>query len=340
MQKLYSLLFLSILWVNSFCNNLNPIISYEKVQDGALIKTTSGLMKLRVINDKIIQVIVSPQQKIKNTPNLSEVENLPVFSSFKVSEDKEDLILSTSLITARVSKNDSRVRFFDHQGKLILAECENGKMITENFLPSDSAYMVQQSFDSPADEAIYGLGQYQYDVMNWKNSYMRMQQQNTAIAMPVIVSNKGYGIFWNNYSLTEFNPELNEIVLSGLDNNNFNAAYKPEETGEFTFVLRKDDWNPVELTLNDSVIYSHHAGVSYPTRVCKAQLAEGRTYILKVKNLDMPVNPTISSEYLRPAGGREGETGLKGEYFDNMNLTGAPAFVRIDSVIDFNWGDG
>jgi len=36
---------------------------------------------------------------------------------------------------------------------------------------------------------------------------MKMKQQNTAIASPVIVSNKGYGLFWDNYSYTEFNPE-------------------------------------------------------------------------------------------------------------------------------------
>jgi len=31
--------------------------------------------------------------------------------------------------------------------------------------------------------------------------------------------------------------------------------------------------------------------------------------------------------------------GLKGEYFPNMKLEGAPSFVRIDSVIDFDWGE-
>ena len=36
----------------------------------------------------------------------------------------------------------------------------------------------------------------------------------------------------------------------------------------------------------------------------------------------------------------DGETGLKGEYFSNENLEGAPVLVRTDPLIDFKWGDG
>ena len=323
---------------SSYCINANKITGYNKVQDGVLLNTTNGLTKLRVINDKIIQVIVSPHKSIKNTPNLSEVENLPVFSAFKVSEDKNDIIILTKQLTVRVSKNNSRISYFDHQGKLILAETTNGKLITANYQPKDSAYIVQQSFDSPKDEAIYGLGQYQYDMINWKNAHMVMQQKNTAIAMPVIVSNKGYGIFWNNYSLTEYNPEMNSLELKSLNTNNLEASYIASETGDYTLVLVKDDWHPIQMTLNDSLIYEHLAGVSYTTRVCKVHLLAGKTYTIGIKNMDKPINPTISSNYLRPAGGKEGETGLRGEYFDNSNLKGTPAFVRVDSVINFDWG--
>ena len=31
---------------------------------------------------------------------------------------------------------------------------------------------------------------------------------------------------------------------------------------------------------------------------------------------------------------------MKGEYFDNMNLTGKPVFTRIDSIVNFNFGTG
>ncbi len=38
-------------------------------------------------------------------------------------------------------------------------------------------------------------------------------------------------------------------------------------------------------------------------------------------------------------GGAVQAQGLKGEYFTNMDLQGAPAFTRIDERLDFDWGD-
>jgi beta-glucosidase len=35
-----------------------------------------------------------------------------------------------------------------------------------------------------------------------------------------------------------------------------------------------------------------------------------------------------------------GEKGLKGEYFDNQELKGAPAVVRVDPHVHFDWGEG
>ena len=109
-----------------------------------------------------------------------------------------------------INKAEGGIQFFDSNGSLLLGEQQNGSTFAQSHSPGDTAWIVEQNFSSPANEAIFGLGQYQFDVMNWKNGHMRMKQQNTAIASPVIVSNKGYGLFWDNYSYTEFNPEQGE----------------------------------------------------------------------------------------------------------------------------------
>lgn len=49
--------------------------------------------------------------------------------------------------------------------------------------------------------------------------------------------------------------------------------------------------------------------------------------------------PTISPKYLIPADTVGKQYGLKGEYFNNMDLSGKPALVRIDKRISFNWGE-
>jgi len=55
----------------------------------------------------------------------------------------------------------------------------------------------------------------------------------------------------------------------------------------------------------------------------------------------------VSDKSLRPIesqyfGNVEGtnRTGMRGEYFDNMNLSGKPVLTRVDSVVNFNFGTG
>ena len=41
-------------------------------------------------------------------------------------------------------------------------------------------------------------------MLNRKGTTLRMLNENTKIQIPVLVSNKGYGLFWDNYSITNF----------------------------------------------------------------------------------------------------------------------------------------
>ena len=54
---------------------------------------------------------------------------------------------------------------------------------------------------------------------------------------------------------------------------------------------------------------------------------------------DVPVLDEVfeDSEFVETPGGK---SGLKGEYFSNEDLRGAPALVRIDKRIHFDWGQG
>jgi beta-glucosidase len=50
--------------------------------------------------------------------------------------------------------------------------------------------------------------------------------------------------------------------------------------------------------------------------------------------------PWIASEYLVPPDAAPGAHGLRAEYFNNMDLSGQPALVRIDRQLHFDWGPG
>ena len=105
--------------------------------------------------------------------------------------------LASGNVAARISKADGRVSFFK-DGEQLLSEHEN------SFEPFSAggvdAYSVSVSFDSPSDEAFYGLGQHQADEWNYKGRNEELYQYNTKISVPFVVSSRKYGILWDSYS--------------------------------------------------------------------------------------------------------------------------------------------
>ena len=82
---------------------------------------------------------------------------------------------------------------------------------------------AQLAFASPKDEYLFGLGQFQDGYSNIRGLSRRLTQVNTQISVPMMLSNKGYGILWNNYGLVDFNPADNSIVLQA---NSYTASKK------------------------------------------------------------------------------------------------------------------
>ena len=73
------------------------------------------------------------------------------------------------------------------------------------------------TFNSPEDERLYGLGQFQDGYNNVRGLSRRLTQVNTQISIPMLLSSKGYGVLWNNYGLVEFNPCKQQVTLQLLD---------------------------------------------------------------------------------------------------------------------------
>ena len=69
------------------------------------------------------------------------------------------------------------------------------------------------AFTSDKDECLFGLGQFQDGYSNVRGLSRRLTQVNTQISLPMLISSKGYGILWNNYGLTEFNPCSRSVRL-------------------------------------------------------------------------------------------------------------------------------
>ena len=122
-------------------------------------------------------------------------------TKWDVQELKDKIVLKTSRLVATVMSNTGAVSFTDINGKPVLQEKPiNGRYFEPAIFDGEQLYQIKQTFETTPGDAIYGLGQHQDDVMNYRNQQVTLFQNNTEVAVPFLVSNKNYGILWENYS--------------------------------------------------------------------------------------------------------------------------------------------
>ncbi len=101
----------------------------------------------------------------------------------------------------------------DGKQKKIIVKNKGGKAVFTATNHQWSAGEATLSFASASDECLFGLGQFQDGFSNVRGLSRRLTQVNTQISLPMLISSKGYGVLWNNYGLTEFNPCSQRIAL-------------------------------------------------------------------------------------------------------------------------------
>ena len=162
-------------------------------------------MKLEVVNANVIHVIASPENRFTDEKSLCVVDRGDALPKFDVRQVADSLIVSTSAVKAKVSLSSGQVIFTDRNNGIILKEPEGGgKSFKRIVVEGTPGYSLGQVFESPADEAFYGLGQHQSDEFNYKSLNESLYQYNTKVSVPFVVSDRNYGILWDNYSLTKF----------------------------------------------------------------------------------------------------------------------------------------
>jgi alpha-D-xyloside xylohydrolase len=99
-------------------------------------------------------------------------------------------------------------------------------------------------------EALYGLGQHQEGYFDLRDIPIRLLQANTNIAIPFLISTKGYGLLWNDPALTDFNPATATIELDKHGQADFRSG--PE--GEYGFLLSGNYRDKLQLTVGDEKV--------------------------------------------------------------------------------------
>jgi len=211
--------------------------SSRKDADGVTLTMSPGKMKLTVCSDSIVRVMYSPAATLPAGQDFVVTNHSWPTASFEVADSSVKLTITTRKLRVAVDKATGAVAFYDAPGNLLLTEpAAGGKTMTAVTVNGESSFQPGQSFISPADEFLYGLGQFQEGIWNWRGMPQQLRQLNTQIAVPVIVSSYGYGLLWNNASLTDFNPADTQVTLT-----NKSGTYTTTDAGDYVFTVKDGD---------------------------------------------------------------------------------------------------
>lgn len=211
--KIFSGVFMFLLLYSTARANAK-VVNFHRYADRVEITLSDGLLVLRPIEQNAIRVLYSVSQT-DESQSLIFTEKVPT-PSFTFTASDHTLKVSTKKISAILNRNSGSLSFLDANGKLILAETETGRTLTPSTVQGEHTFIARQQFSSPADEYLYGTGQFQDGYMNIKGLTRRLTQVNTQISIPFIYSSKGYGLLWHNYGLTDFNPSTTKIELTAI----------------------------------------------------------------------------------------------------------------------------
>lgn len=129
---------------------------------------------------------------------------------FTVTPNSKAVTISTSALLVSVLRSDGSITFVDAQGKPLLhgAGGRDGWLMRPATVDGERTYHASALFFPQSGEAFYGLGQHQAGVWNYSGEDVALSQENTNISIPFFVSSLGYGMLWNNTSVSRFDDKF------------------------------------------------------------------------------------------------------------------------------------
>ena len=199
-------------------------------------------------------------------------------------------------LTVENDTTNNVLRIKDKKGKVVFTATRhrlrrfNNKKYTEN----PGYHEATLTFDSPKDEYLFGLGQFQDGYSNVRGLCRRLTQVNTQISIPMLISSKGYGILWNNYGLTDFNP----CDVSGFTLDRVQEAAGTSEVVNVTTTeggrreVRQRNIYTVNFTANETGDYRIMLDVGQKMARRHNLAIDGKT-VIEMQNMWLP--PTASA---------------------------------------------
>ena len=224
-------------------------------------------IRLQVVNDRIIRVQATAEQGFRSKQSFIILPQKSK-AQYKVEEQGDDLIITTAAMRAVLNEATGQITFYDLKDQVLLKEVAQGGKTFKPFTVPDREIGVDIAkvpeaqkhgwswralFDSPDNEAFYGLGQHQSEELNMKGKNEDLFQYNTKVSVPFVISNKNYGILWDSYSYCRWGNPDDYLQL----NRAFKLYDKDGKEGQLTGTYV--DKNGKKIVRGEDSIYFEYA---------------------------------------------------------------------------------
>jgi alpha-D-xyloside xylohydrolase len=187
------------------------------------IRATAGkeLLEVTVCAESVIHVVAKPDSSDEEAPRrpwmLDPPQSCPG-APFSFAQDARSASLNTAKLEVAISLDRGNLSFRAANGDALLRE---GDSLPRTYEPvqvnGESAYRVTDRFTPTPTEALYGLGQHQNGMFNYRGATVELAQNNTDVAIPLLVSSQGYALMWNSAALTYVDNRFpSNLTLSSI----------------------------------------------------------------------------------------------------------------------------
>lgn len=277
---------------------LLPALAAQEIRSGDLsLPVEGGHLLVRPLLDNAVRVRFTPAPATVPPSHVLSEEVAAPRARRRDSADSVTLDLARLRVTA--DRRTGTLTFADAEGRVFLRELPGARRLAASSVQGEPTWSVAQTFDSPPDERLYGLGQFQDGFLNIRDLPRRLTQVNTQIAIPILHSSRGYGLLWHNYGLTEFNPADQPVELRPAGAEGAETAVDVTTTEGSRREVRQDGVFTGRFNVQRAGRHAFFLDVGQ-AMARRWQVEINGTQVLKFENLWLP--PTTSWFLDLPAG--------------------------------------
>ena len=204
---------------------------------GFTLQTDDEIVRVTVCTESVIHVVASPRDTPADSaspaqPWMLDSSTACPGAQFKITREQQSTSLATKSVVATIQNTGGNLKFTAPDGKLLLKELQKIPRTYQKMeVNGERTYRAEDRFSPEITEAVYGLGQHQNGMFNYRGSTIELGQDNTDVAIPLLMSNKGYGLLWNTSSLTYFDnryPQVFSLSSAAANAIDYYFIYGPE----------------------------------------------------------------------------------------------------------------